>query len=347
MTLISTTGPTRFQNDRPVAVWLMICAITVFAMVVLGGVTRLTDSGLSMVDWQPIMGVIPPLSEQDWQDTFEQYKQFPEYQKVNLGMSLEDFKPIFWFEYAHRVLGRTIGLVFGLPLAFFLIRRQLSPSLTWKLLGLFVLGGLQGLMGWYMVKSGLVDDPMVSQYRLTAHLALAVVIFAGILWLTFDLRYGDGQRPGSSPAVAARWAITGLVLVMILSGGFVAGTRAGLLFGTWPLMGEHFFPAGLYAAGFFESAFEDPVTIQFNHRMLAYITAAALIWFAITHLRMRIAADARRGLYLMLGLLGLQIGLGIATILFRVPVALGATHQGVALLLLAAVLFSCHRLGAR
>jgi len=345
--VISTTGPTRLQNDHAVAVWLMICAITVFAMVVLGGVTRLTHSGLSMVDWQPIMGVIPPLSEEDWQATFEQYKQFPEYQKVNLGMSLEGFKQIFWFEYAHRVLGRTIGLVFSLPLVFFLIRRQLSPGLTWKLLGLFAVGGLQGLMGWYMVKSGLVDDPMVSQYRLTAHLALAVVIFAGILWLTFDLRYGDGQHRSSSPSVATRWAITGLVSVMILSGGFVAGTRAGLLFGTWPLMGEHFFPVGLYPGGFLEGAFEDPVTIQFNHRMLAYITAAALIWFAISRLRMQIAADARTGLYLMLGLLGVQIGLGIATILFRVPVALAATHQGVALLLFAAVLFCCHRLGAR
>ena len=334
--------PTSLQTDRSIAWWLFVCAAAVFAMTVLGGVTRLTDSGLSMVDWQPIMGIIPPLSQAEWLATFEAYKQFPEYQKVNVGMDLEGFKRIFWFEYAHRVLGRGIGMLFALPFLYFLIRRRLDKPLMWKLVGIFALGGLQGLMGWYMVMSGLVDDPRVSHYRLTAHLGLAVIIFASILWVAWDIWFDQQRR-----RLDARFLIVPVVLALVIcSGGFVAGTRAGLLFGTWPLMGDSFFPMGLYNTGFLASIFEDPVTIQFNHRMLAYLAIITVLSFGIGKLRTATNVVLRRGIYLMFALLAVQVALGIFTILNRVPVALAASHQGVALLLFAASLFCWHRLRA-
>ncbi len=323
------------SSDRAIAWWLILCAVTVFAMVVLGGVTRLTGSGLSMVDWRPILGAIPPLTDEAWQATFEQYKQFPEYQKVNSGMDVEGFKSIFWLEYLHRLLGRFIGLLFALPFAYFLWRGQVRQPLTAKLAGLFVLGGLQGLMGWYMVKSGLVDDPNVSQYRLTAHLSLAIVIIVGLLWVAWDLLYERPARRDIAAFVAAS-----CVLVTMLSGGFVAGTDAGLLFGTWPLMGDNFVPAGIYGAGLV-AAFEDPVTIQFNHRMLAYATTGVVLWFAFS--RWRLAGAVRPVLWLVLFLLAVQVLIGISTILLRVPVPLAAAHQAVGLALLLALAFAAHR----
>lgn len=323
------------SSDRAIAWWLIICAVTVFAMVVLGGVTRLTGSGLSMVDWRPILGAIPPLTEEAWQATFEQYKQFPEYQKVNSGMDVEGFKSIFWLEYLHRLLGRFIGLLFALPFLYFLWRGRLYQPLTTKLVVLFVLGGLQGLMGWYMVKSGLVDDPNVSQHRLTAHLSLAIVIILGLLWVAWDLLYARPSRRDLGAFLAAS-----CVFVTMLSGGFVAGTDAGLLFGTWPLMGDRFVPEGVFAAGLL-AAFEDPVTIQFNHRMLAYATSGVVLWFVFS--RWRRVGAAKPVLWLVLLLLGAQVLIGIATILLRVPVPLAAAHQAVGLALLLSLAFASHR----
>jgi cytochrome c oxidase assembly protein subunit 15 len=333
------------RDDRQVAGWLLVCALTVFAMVVLGGVTRLTHSGLPMVDWKPLMGVLPPLSQEAWEATFAQYQQFPEYQKINLGMSLEGFKSIFWFEYAHRVLGRMIGVVFLLPMLYLLARKRIQRSMMPKLIGLFVLGGLQGLMGWYMVMSGLVDDPRVSQYRLTAHLSLAVVIFGYMLWLAMGLLDSrDGAAAQASPAVRRlSYLISSLLFVMILSGGFVAGTRAGLAFGTFPLMGDSFIPAHLYATNpFWLAAFEDVVTIQFNHRMLAYVLCALIGWFAYLALRGSASKRLRLGVVGLLVLLVGQVSLGIATILYHVPVALAAVHQGGALLLFGCSLYVSH-----
>ena len=335
----SPAGHARF--DRHIAAWLLACAVVVFAMVVLGGLTRLTHSGLSMVDWQPVMGVIPPLTESEWQSTFEQYKRFPEYQKVNVGMDLDGFKSIFWFEYAHRLLGRGIGVIFVVPLIYFVFRRQVQGALSGKLLGLLILGGLQGLMGWYMVKSGLVDNPMVSQYRLTAHLALAVIVFGAMLWVALDLLYPGTEGKHKRDVFAL--VTVAIVFFTMMSGGFVAGTRAGLLFGTWPLMGDSFFPAGLFTEGIWHSSFEDPVTIQFNHRLLAYLTSAVMVWFAVSRLRMHPPVQIRIGVWLMLAALISQVLLGVVTILFGVPVALAASHQGVALLLLGSTIFVLHR----
>ena len=321
--------------DRTIAYWLLTCAAVVFAMVVLGGVTRLTGSGLSMVDWRPIMGTIPPLTDAEWLATFEQYKQFPEYQKVNLGMDLAGFKSIFWLEYAHRVLGRGIGVLFALPLLYFWLRGRLYQPLTTKLVALLVLGGLQGLMGWYMVKSGLVDDPRVSQYRLTAHLSLAVIIIVGLVWVAWDLLY---ERVGVDRlALGAAF----MVFVTMLSGGFVAGTDAGLLFGSWPLMGDVFVPMGVYAGGVV-AAFEDPVTIQFNHRMIAYAATGVVVWLLID--RWSSGGAVRWAMVLAGVFLVAQVTLGISTLLLRVPVSLAAAHQAVGLCLLMTIVFLCHRL---
>ena len=265
--------------DRQIASWLLLCAAVIFGMIMLGGVTRLTGSGLSMVEWKPLMGVIPPLSEEAWQQTFDKYKQFPEYQKVNMGMDLDGFKSIFMYEYLHRVLGRLIGILFFVPMVFFAFKGRVRAGLMPKLWILFVLGGLQGLLGWYMVKSGLVDNPRVSQYRLTSHLGLAVIIYAYMLWLVFDLLFPKGA---SHPRAGFSRVLVALVYLMILSGGLVAGTRAGFAYSTWPLMGPSFIPDGLYSTSpAWLAMFEDITTIQFNHRMFAYLLFVLINAFAL------------------------------------------------------------------
>ncbi len=331
--------------DRQIATWLLLCAAVIFGMIILGGVTRLTHSGLSMVEWKPLVGVIPPLSEQAWVETFEKYKQFPEYQKINLGMDLDGFKAIFMYEYLHRVLGRLIGVLFFVPMVFFAMKGRVRRGTMPKLWILFVMGGFQGLLGWYMVKSGLVNDPHVSQYRLTAHLGVAVAIYAYMLWVSFDLLFPTGDSAGA--ASYRRWALglIALIYLMILSGGLVAGTRAGFAYSTWPLMGPTFIPAGLYeTTPAWLAMFEDITTIQFNHRMFAYLLFVVINAFAI---RCFMAAPGRRGklglVSLILALL-LQVVLGISTLLLHVPVWLGAAHQGGAVLLLSAMVYVGHNL---
>lgn len=332
------------RHDRQVATWLILCAVVIFGMILLGGVTRLTHSGLSMVEWRPLMGIIPPLTEQAWLDVFEKYRQFPEYQKINRGMTLDAFKVIFMYEYLHRVLGRLIGVMFFFPMLYFALKGRVRAGIMPKLWGLFILGGCQGLLGWYMVKSGLVDDPHVSQYRLTAHLGLAVLIYTWMLWLILDLLSGvprAGQRRGG----LARWGLVlvGLVFLMILSGGLVAGTRAGFAFSTWPLMGSSFIPPGLYAGEpAWLDAFEDITTVQFNHRMFAYLLFVLIHAFAFFLWRQVGTARARIACGLLVLALWLQVTLGIKTLLLHVPVSLAAAHQGGAVLLLSAMLFAAH-----
>lgn len=330
------TAVTSHRDDVIIGRWLAICAATIFGMILLGGVTRLTESGLSMVDWRPIMGVVPPLSTADWAYLFDQYKLFPEYRLVNQGMSLEEFKQIFWFEYLHRMLGRLIGILFFIPLMVFLWLGKVKSSLKPHLLFLLFLGGCQGFMGWYMVKSGLVDRPDVSQYRLTAHLGLAVAIYAYIVWLTIGL-FSPSRHRTNEPAVMT-FAVIALVYVMILSGGFVAGTNAGLSFPTWPLMGDSFIPAALYSQGLL-SAFEQVTTIHFNHRMLAYVTGAILIALATRGLLTSLDRRVRLASVLMLVAVSLQIILGISTVLSHVHIPIAAGHQSGAIVLLTTVLF--------
>jgi len=331
------------RYDRQVASWLLFCAAVILGMIVLGGVTRLTNSGLSMVEWKPLMGIVPPLSEQAWQETFDKYRLFPEYQKVNRGMSLEDFKSIFMFEYLHRVLGRLIGLLFFLPLVYFAVRGRIRQGLLPKLILLFFLGGCQGLLGWYMVKSGLVDNPRVSQYRLTAHLGLAVAIYAYMLWLAFDLLFRGRAVTGPGPFAGTSLLLVGLVYLMILSGGLVAGIRAGFAYSTWPLMGDTFIPRGLYAGTpAWLDMFEDITTVQFNHRMFAYLLVVVIGVFATLVYRSGVGGRARLAVNFLLATLVVQVVLGISTLLLHVPVALAAAHQCVAMLLLAAALFASH-----
>ena len=346
--------PTTSANPdhKAIAIWLLSCCAVIFGMIILGGVTRLTGSGLSMVEWAPIMGILPPLNQAEWQETFLLYQQFPEYQLKNFHMSLEDFKSIFWFEYGHRLLGRSIGMIFLLPFLFFLFSGKIEKALTPKLIIMFVLGGLQGLMGWYMVKSGLVNDPHVSQYRLTAHLGLAVVIYTYMFWVALGLLYPKiNDIADSSDNAIGRLSliITGIIIITILSGGFVAGTRAGFAFNTFPLMDGQLIPAGLFElTPVWHNFFENIVTVQFDHRVLATLLFLIIpaFWFKAGELAAKndLQPLARTGSHLLLAALALQITLGISTLLLVVPVALAAAHQAGAIVLLTAALFVSQQL---
>ena len=343
MPLVKSATNLEMHYDRQIAYWLFFCAAVIFGMILLGGVTRLTNSGLSMVDWKPLMGVIPPISEADWQHMFSKYKQFPEYQKINMGMPLDEFKSIFMYEYLHRVLGRLIGVIFILPFVFFLLTKRIKAGLTPKLILMLVGGGFQGLLGWYMVKSGLVDKPDVSQYRLTAHLGAAVLIYSFILWTAFGLVSTKTKQPIALGRFA--YTLSGLIFLMILSGGLVAGTKAGFAYPTWPLMGDSFMPAGLYSlAPAWLSAFEDITTIQFNHRIFAYIIVALVLGFAAKAFRAGIQGPIRTAVFCLIGLLILQVSLGISTLIFYVPIPVAAAHQVGAVALLSASLFISHSL---
>ena len=334
------------STRRQVATWLLICCGMIFAMVILGGVTRLTGSGLSMVEWDPIFGVVPPLDEQAWEGVFAKYRQSPEYRKVNVGMDLEGFKSIYWFEFSHRLLGRSIGSVFLLPFLYFLWRRKLTARLVPRLAFAFVLGGLQGLLGWYMVKSGLVDNPHVSQYRLTAHLGLALLIYAYLLWILYDLLFTHNVASGNPPRLkTAAKILLGLVAVTIASGGFVAGLKAGHAYNTFPKMGDQWLPpAGWMLAPGWRNLFENIATVQFDHRVLAIATFTSILLFWLWTLRARLTVSARTTAHLLMLMATVQLALGISTLLQHVPVALAATHQAGALLLLTLALLLNHRL---
>jgi heme a synthase len=332
---------------RQVAAWLLVCCALVFAMVVVGGITRLTHSGLSMVEWQPIVGTIPPLDQAQWQEVFEKYQRTPQYQKVNRGMSLEAFKGIFWWEYFHRLLGRAIGLVFFVPLLYFAIRAKLNRALVWRLAVIFVLGGLQGALGWYMVKSGLVDDPRVSQYRLTAHLGLAFLIYAAMLWTALGLL--SPERSSVDPLRRRRHrqalALSALIFLMALSGGLVAGIHAGRAYNTFPLMNGHLVPPEYFMLEpWWENFFSNMAAVQFDHRLIAWVlfVTIPLFWLGTRALRLR--RRARLACNLLPIALGLQIALGISTLLLIVPLPLAAAHQAGALILFTVAIWTTHEL---
>lgn len=334
---------------RHIALWLFICSLMVFATLVVGGVTRLTHSGLSIVEWQPIVGTLPPLNQAEWQETFEKYKKTPEYHKVNRQMDIEEFKGIFWWEYWHRVLGRTIGVVFFLPFLYFLWKGKVDRSLTPKLVGIFILGGLQGAMGWYMVKSGLVDDPRVSQYRLTAHLSLAFLIFAAMVWVALGLLAERARHAVDATLAGLRragfWLLV-LVFYMIVTGGFVAGIRAGKAYNTFPLMNGHVVPPEIFIIDpWYLNFFNNMATVQFDHRLGAWALAFLVSWFW-WRIQACSAASPRARLVanLLILALAVQIVLGIATLLLAVPVALGAAHQGGSMVVFGILLWLNHEL---
>lgn len=332
-------GPPR---RRAVAVWLFVLCGMVAVMVGLGGATRLTDSGLSMVEWQPLT-VLPPLTDAEWQATFEKYRQFPEYQKKTYGMSLAEFKGIFWLEYLHRLWGRAIGVVFALPFLWFVARGAVDRPLAFKLGGLFVLGGMQGLVGWLMVQSGLVDQPMVSPLRLAAHLGLAFLILVLMLRLGLDLWLGEGRTRVAAGArrvaAAARWFGV-YVFAVVLSGALVAGLDAGLTYNTFPLMDGRLVPTGLHThTPWWVNHLDNVTTVQFQHRVLAVTLVACALGLAAWALRPQVPVPARaRKAAMAVAVLAVgQMALGIATLLLVVPVSLGVAHQLGALAVLSAV----------
>jgi cytochrome c oxidase assembly protein subunit 15 len=343
----ATVEPT--ASDRAIAAWLLVCCVLVFAIVVVGGITRLTHSGLSITEWQPIVGTLPPLSDADWQAAFDKYRQTPEYLQVNKEMTLEAFKRIFWWEYAHRLLGRLIGIVFLVPLLGFAMWRRIPPGYGWKLVGIFALGGLQGALGWYMVRSGLVDDPRVSQFRLTAHLTLAFLILGAMLWLALSLLYPRhaGSRSDANRPVR-RWAIAVLVLVlaMVVSGGFVAGIRAGSAYNTFPLMNGEIVPHEiLMLEPLWKNFFWNMATVQFDHRLLALLLfmVVAVLWWKLQP-PTKLASRARAGGTALLAMLVIQLAIGIATLVFVVPLPLAALHQAGAVLVFALAINIVHAL---
>jgi cytochrome c oxidase assembly protein subunit 15 len=332
------------SRPRAVALWLLAVAALVFLMVVVGGITRLTESGLSIVRWEPLSGTFPPIGEEAWAAEFAAYKQSPQYQLVNQGMSLEEFKNIYFWEYVHRLLGRIIGLAFALPLLWFAWKRAIPRGYGWKLAVLFVLGGLQGAIGWWMVASGLVDRPDVSHIRLAVHLLMALAIFGATLWLALDLlRLARGEaRPARIPTTAI-WLLS-LLFLQFLFGAYVAGLDAGYAYSSWPKMGDQWFPAETpMLEPFLRNFADNPIVVQFVHRWLAFAVAAAAFVLARNAWR----AGHRQAAGALVGAVAVQILLGIFTLLSGVELWIAASHQGMAVLLLAAALVAAHRLGDR
>lgn len=315
--------------------WLGLVLVAIFALVLVGGATRLTDSGLSITEWKPIHGVIPPLSEAEWQEELELYRQIPEYQLINKGMSLDEFKVIYWWEWAHRLLARGVGVLFAVPLLVFWVTGRIEKRLRWPLVGLFFLGGLQGAVGWWMVASGLVDRVDVSQYRLATHLTLACLIFAAIVWVMRGLAPHSADPMPSIRLRRGAGALSLLILVQIYLGGLVAGLDAGLASSTWPLMHGAIVPEGLMAISpAWRNFFENELTVQFVHRMAGYLVFALAAWHMVAGImRGRGTTHCRRAVVLFV-LVTIQAMIGIVTIVTQVPFGWALAHQGWAVVVL-------------
>ena len=336
-----TEAPCRASRASASAVgwWLIACAALVYAMVVVGGVTRLTGSGLSMVRWHPVSGVLPPMDADGWQREFDAYRASPEYRLVNRGMALVEFKRIFRMEYAHRMLGRGVGIAFLVPFLVFLAMRAIPQGMAPRLAGVFVLGGVQGVLGWYMVRSGLVDEPRVSQYRLAAHLSLAVVIYVYLFALALQLLGPGGPERGAAARHGSvRWLALAAgisVFVTLVMGAFVAGLKAGYLHPTFPTMSGYWVPPGMFEdSPWWRSFFENPVTAQFTHRVLALASGVAVVAAWVASLGAGVSYRVRLWAHASLAAATVQIGLGISTVLLHVPVPLAAGHQAGAIALL-------------
>jgi cytochrome c oxidase assembly protein subunit 15 len=337
------------SSNRAIRVWLLAVAALIALMVLVGGATRLTESGLSITEWKPVTGTLPPLGQAEWEKAFEAYKLIPQYHTLNAGMTLSEFKTIFWWEWSHRLLGRVIGMVYLLPFLFFLWRGGMGGELKRRLWLIFGLGALQGAVGWWMVASGLAGRTEVSQYRLATHLVLALLIFAAIVWTLRRL----GERVPL--AASARLRITSAALVVLTFvqlylGALVAGLRAGLVYNTWPDIDGAFIPAGArlwFETPWWRNLFENALTVQFEHRMTAYALFALAIFHAIDAMRLRAGAAAIGGAFWLVGAVTLQATLGIVTLLNQVPIGLGLLHQAVAIVVLTLAVMQAERLAVR
>ena len=335
----------RTAHRRQIGRWLLVCSAAIFVMVVIGGITRLTESGLSMVEWRAFLDAVPPMSEAAWQRLFDLYRETPEFQHKNFWMTMHDFKTIFWWEYIHRLWGRGLGLLFLIPFVWFLVKGRIEKPLLPALLLMFVLGAVQGGIGWWMVKSGLVDRPDVSHYRLAVHLTVAFILHGVVLWVALDLirgRLGAPARPASAPLAGWSLALALWILFVVVTGAFVAGTNAGLAYNSFPLMDGHLVPEAYgVLTPYWLNLVENTAAIQFNHRLVATLTllAALALWW---NLRRHADASVRLPANLLALAVAGQYLLGIATLLAHVPVSLGAAHQGGAFLLFTVALWTAH-----
>lgn len=331
---------------RPVIVWLMTGCVLIFIMTAVGGITRLTDSGLSMVEWDLIMGSVPPLSEGEWEETFDKYKQYPEFKHLHSHFTLQDFKQIFFWEYFHRMIGRFIGVVFIIPFIFFWIKGYFDKKLLVKLFVLLAMGAFQGFLGWYMVKSGLIKEPKVSHYRLAAHLTTAFLTIAYTFWVALGIIYPENEK-GSFPKLEKGMKVFfPLLLIQIVYGAFVAGRDAGKMHNFWPHMnpGEFISPSAFSMNPLHENFLDNSSGIQFLHRYLAYLVAGIVVYFWFKFRKADLSGLQKKGLNIMLWAVGVQFILGVLTLVFSVPLILGLLHQLGALVLLLATVFFLHRL---
>lgn len=332
---IHTQTRTIERNRSQIRWWLYVVALAIFALVIVGGATRLTDSGLSITEWKPIHGVIPPLNDDEWQEEFAKYRQIPEYEQINKGMSLEDFKTIFWWEWAHRLIARVVGVLFAAPLAFFWLAGRIEDRLKPRLLGLLALGGLQGAIGWWMVASGLVGRVDVSQYRLAVHLTLACFIFAAILYVARGLAPHSADPAGRSVRRFAGWLVLAMLLQVFI-GGLVAGLDAGMSYNTWPQMDGALVPGGLWAIDpVWRNLFENPKTVQFLHRMWAYALLALALLHAFQASRREAETPHAVRAWLLAALVLGQAAVGIWALLSQVQLHVALAHQAMALIVLA------------
>ena len=336
------------NKNKSVIIWLLSGCFLLFIMVVVGGITRLTNSGLSMTDWHLVTDTFPPLSEEKWTQAFEEYKKFPEYQKINIhnDFKLSDYKFIYFWEWFHRFIGRIIGLVFIIPFVYFLIKKRLSSETLKKCIILLGMGGFQGFLGWFMVRSGLIDNPDVSHFRLALHLTFAFITFAYTLWVALDLIYPDKVKVLFPLQKLARVALV-FLLVQIIYGGFVAGLNAGLIHNHWPLMSDGQFlheSVILEKDSWFQRLTEGKSGVQFVHRTLAYVVVGLMLLLFYKSRNYELTNQQKNGLNAMILIVFLQFTLGVFTLIYSVPLWLGLAHQVVAFFLLTAMTFTLHRL---
>ena len=333
------------KDNKKVIYWLLTGCALIFIMVVVGGITRLTHSGLSISNYKLISGTIPPMNDAEWEAAFDLYKQYPEYQKLNNQFSIQDFKDIYFWEWIHRVIGRFIGLVFLLPFIYFLITKQLTKPTIKKALFLLGLGSLQGFLGWYMVKSGLVDNPDVSHYRLAAHLTTAFITFAATFWVALDLMFPPRKEINVALRNLIRWSLA-VLLLQIIYGAFVAGLDAGFIHNHWPMMSEgKFIHDTVYTEQIpvYKNFIEGKSGVQFVHRILAFIVVGFIVSIFIKSKKRSLTLNQKKGVNYLLIMVGIQFLLGVFTILLQVPVWLGVVHQVGAFFLLSAMTFTLHR----
>ena len=354
-TLKNPSQNQKFHSQKFLRIWLLTVAASIFLMVLIGGATRLTESGLSITEWQPLGGAIPPLSQQDWLELFRRYQTTPQYQLLNHGMELSEFKNIFWWEYVHRLWGRLIGLVMGLPLLWLIMRRQIAWDLGKRLGVIFLLGGAQGAVGWWMVKSGLKDQPWVSPVRLAIHLGLAVILYGMILQIYFSLLPRSRPKTTLLPRIRILGHfVLGLSFITILAGALVAGLRAGLIYNEFPMMGGGIIPEDYWAfspdvtvTDFLRNASQNPAAVQFHHRILAVSLALlSVIWAVLSYRRSDLPSRRRAAIFVALAVTA-QIILGISTLLLSVPIWLGVAHQAGAIILFTAILWLSNLLRER